>query len=97
MTDLPDLGPNRELPALNPLRARSTIAAVLSFVSLVGPLIGGGIGEVLAEVAENGDLIQSQTETAVSALNALVGIVSLLWLWWERRAPHFRLSFRAKP
>lgn len=85
-------GPNRTLPPLNPLKARSTIAAILSVIALIGPLIGGGLGEVLAEVAANGDLIQSQTERAVNAFNALLGVASLIWLYLERRAPNYRLS-----
>lgn len=94
-TLVPTEGPNLALPNLNPLKARSTIAAILAFLSLIGPLIGGGIGEVVAEVAENGDLIQSQTETAIDALNALIGTVALVWFWIERKSPNFRLSLRA--
>lgn len=89
--------PNRSLPPLNPLAARSTVAAILAFVALIGPLLGGGLGEMLAEIAANGDMIQHQTERVVDALNALVGVGSLLWLWIERRAPNFRLSFRQRP
>ena len=89
-----DLGPNRALPPLSPLKARSTIATVLSVLALVGPLLGGGLGEVLTEIAASTDLIQQETERAVNAFNALVGVASLVWLWWERRAPNYRLSLR---
>lgn len=91
---MPDLGPNRELPPLNPLKARSTIAAILSFLALIGPLLGGGLGEIVAEIAANGDLIQQQTERAVDAFNAILGVASLIWFWLERRAPNFRLSLK---
>lgn len=86
--------PNRSLRPLNPFKARSTAAAILAVLSLVGPLLGGSLGGVLAEVAANADIIQSQTERAVDAINALIGIGSLAWFWLERRAPNFRLSFR---
>ncbi len=96
MTDIPTPGPNHDLPVLSPLRARSSIAAVLSLAALVGPLLGGGIGEMLAELASNGDLIQSQTERAIDAINAVIGIGAMAWFWFERRAPNFRLSFKAR-
>jgi MFS family permease len=96
MTDRPDPGPNHDLPTLSPLRARSTVAALLSLAALVGPLVGGGIGEVLAELAANRDLIQAQTERVVEGFNAILGVAALVWFWWERRAPHFRLSFRRR-
>ncbi len=92
--DTPTPGPNRDLPPLSPFFARSTIAAVLSLLAIVGPLLGGGLGEVLTEIAGSADLIQQQTETAVDAFNALLGVASLIWLYVERRAPNFRLSFR---
>ena len=50
--------------------------------------------DMVAEVAANGDLIQRQTELAIDSLNAIIGVAAMLWFWWERRAPHFRLSFR---
>jgi len=52
--------PNRSLPPLNPLAARSTVAAILAFVALIGPLLGGGLGEMLAEIAANGDMIRDR-------------------------------------
>lgn len=99
MTDRPipePSGPNRALPALSPLRARSTVAAILSLLAVIGPLLGGGVGEVLAELAANADLIQVQTERVIDALNALIGAAALVWFWLERRAPNFRLSFRGR-
>ena len=85
---------NRNLPALNPLKARSTIAALLSLAAVVGPLFGGGIGEVVAEVTANGDAIQGGAETAVNAINALIGTIGVVWFWFERRAPNYRLSLK---
>ncbi len=92
----PTPGPNRDLPALSPLKARSTIAAILAFLALVGPLLNGGLGELVTSVVDNGDAIQGQAETAVNAINALIGVAGLVWFWAERRAPNFRLSFRSR-
>lgn len=91
-TLVPTSGPNRILPPLSPLKARSTVAAILSVLALIGPLLGGGLGELLTEIAASADLIQQETERAVNAFNALLGVASLIWLWWERRAPNYRLS-----
>lgn len=89
---------NEKLPAVSPLnvlKARSTIAAVLSLAAIVGPLLGGGLGEILTELAANADLVQAQTERVVDAFNVLVGVGGLVWFWLERRSPRFRLSFKA--
>lgn len=91
-----ELGANRTLPPLNPLKARSTVAAALSIAALVSPLLGGGIGAVLTEVVTNGSAIQAETERVVNAVNALLGVGTMTWFWVERRAPNFRLSFRAR-
>ena len=89
------LGPNPYLPPINPLRARSTIAAVLVAVGALSTIAGGGIGEVLAEVAMNADAIQAESEKAVDAFNVLVTAVGYVWTWVERAGPWRRLSFRA--
>ncbi|KQI68684.1 hypothetical protein AN189_07180 [Loktanella sp. 3ANDIMAR09] len=86
--------PNKSLPPLNPLLARSTLAAALTIVGLIGPLIGGGLGEIAAEIVANEESIQDGAETAVNAINALLGLAGGVWFWIERRAPNNRLSFR---
>lgn len=92
---LPPDGPNRSLPPLNPLMARSTIAAVLSALSAILPLLGdGGIASTAAELVANGDAIQQGAEDALRALDALLGLGFVVWFWLERRAPWRRLSFR---
>ena len=88
---------NRELPALNPLKARSTIAALLTVVGAVSPLLGGGIGALAADVVANSENIQAGVETATASVNALIVVGGMAWLWFERRAPNFRLSFRDRP
>lgn len=74
---VPGPDPNRVLPALSPLKNRSTVAAILSTAALISPLLSGGIGEVVASIVGNGDAIQAGTEQAVDAINALVGRASL--------------------
>jgi hypothetical protein len=76
MTDIlnAEFGASRTLPPLNSLKARSTVAAMLSIAALVSPLLGGGVGAVLTEVVTNGDAIQNETEWAVNAVNALLGV-----------------------
>lgn len=93
----PTPGPNRRLPALNPLYARSTIAAVLAALSAIAPLLGEtGVASVVTEIVSNEDAIQSNTESFLRALDAIIGIGSVVWFWLERRAPNFRLSFKAR-
>lgn len=91
------LGPNRDLPALNPLFARSTIAAVLVVLSSLAPLLGEtGVASAVKDIVDNGDGIQTGVENGVRALDALIGLGSAVWFWLERRAPNFRLSFRSR-
>jgi hypothetical protein len=87
---------NRNLPVLNPLKARSTIAAGLALLSVFAPMLGGGVGEVAADVVANGDAIQQGAQTFVNAVNVAIGVVGVAWFWFERRAPNFRLSFAGR-
>jgi uncharacterized protein YqgC (DUF456 family) len=85
---------NKNLPVLSPLKARSTVAALLTVVGAVSPLLGGGVGLLAADFVANGDAIQSGAQTTVEAINALVTVVGMAWLWIERRAPSYRLSLK---
>ena len=87
---------NRELPVLNPLKARSTIAALLTVVGAVSPLLGGGIGALAADVVANGEGIQAGAQSAAEAINTLITVGGMAWLWFERRAPNYRLSLKPK-
>ncbi len=88
-------GPNRRLPALNPLFARSTIAALLAALTALAPLLGEtGIASIVRDIVDNGEGIQTGVEDGVRALDALIGLASIVWFWLERRAPNFRLTFR---
>lgn len=89
------LGPNPYLPPINPLKARSTIAGLLVAVGALSGIMGGGVGEVLTEIALNAEAIQAETDRAIAAFNVLVMFVGYVWTWAERRAPWRRLSFKA--
>lgn len=87
---------NRNLPALSPLKARSTIAALLTVVGAVSPLLGGGVGLLAADLVANGDTIQSGAQTTVEAVNTLITVGGMAWLWVERRAPSYRISLSSR-
>ena len=96
-TLVPTSGPNRILPPLNPLMARSTIAAIIGILQTLLPLLGdGGLAELAAEAIQSQDTIQANTEAALRALDVLIGVGSWVWYGLERRAPNFRLSFKAR-
>lgn len=96
-TLVPTPGPNRILPPLNPLMARSTIAAVLMVLAAVAPLLGqSGAASLVTEIVANGEAIQGGVERAITLADAAIALGSPLWFWLERRAPNFRLSFRAR-
>ncbi|WP_210526419.1 hypothetical protein [Rubellimicrobium arenae] len=95
--DEPTAGPNRLLPPLNPLKARSTIAAILVALTALAPLLGEtGVASLVKDVVDNGDGIQTGVENGIRAVDSLIGLGSALWFWLERRAPNFRLSFRSR-
>ncbi|ARE40895.1 hypothetical protein RGUI_2754 [Rhodovulum sp. P5] len=83
---------NTSLPVLNPLFARSTVAAILALFGVLGPLLGGGLGALAADLAGNAQSIGDGAADLVAAVNAGVSIVGGAWMWWERRAPNYRLS-----
>ena len=76
---------NLNLPALNPLKARSTVAMA---VALAGVLLPSVFGDVDPEAA--GDAAFSLVEAA----STIMTIGGTIWVWVERRAPNMRLSFR---
>ena len=89
------IGPNDELPPLNVLKARSTIWAVLTIAGAIGPLIGGGVGEVVAKLVEDPDSVNSAVDQAANVVNGFLALVGFIGTWLERKAPHRRLSFTA--
>ncbi len=93
-TLIPTPGPNRVLPPLNPLKARSTYAAFLAVLAILAPFLNGGLGEIVTDILKNGDAAQDHIEKAVDAANVLIGFGALVWYALERRAPNYRLSFK---
>lgn len=94
---LPPDGPNRSLPPLNPLMARSTIALILTVLSALLPLLGeGGLASFVAQLVANETAIQAWAENAIRAADAVIAVGAPLWFWLERRAPWRRLSFRGR-
>jgi len=96
-TIVPQPGPNNALPPLNPFnvfQARSSLGVILTILGAVGPFIGGGVGEVIANIVGNADEIQLGAQTLVEAVNTIVTIGGMVWLWLERRAPNYRLSLK---
>lgn len=98
-TEIPTVpdGPNRSLPPLNPLMARSTIALILTVLSALLPLLGnGGVASFITELVANEAAIQAWAESAIRTTDAVIAVGAPLWFWLERRAPWRRLSFRAR-
>ncbi|TRD16985.1 hypothetical protein [Palleronia caenipelagi] len=76
--------PNTDLPILNPLKARSTVAALVTVGAIVLPEVFGDIDPEAA-----GDTAMQLAE----AVADIVSIAGMVWFWFERRAPHRRLGF----
>ncbi|WP_375261873.1 hypothetical protein [Palleronia sp.] len=76
---------NLQLPALNPLKARSTVAMAVTLAAIIAPGIFGDVDPDAAGAAAG---------SAVEAISTLVAIGGAIWVWVERRAPNMRLSFR---
>lgn len=92
--DLPD-GPNRTLPPIHPLRARSTYALLLTMLAALAQLVPG-LESHLEGVAieENREGLLDSIMALVAAIDEILLVVGPAWLWLERRAPWRRLSFR---
>lgn len=95
-TIVPTPGPNHALPPLNPFAARSTYALLLTVIltycnaygiDLFAFTTALGLGGTEQEVLDNGDKVKD-------AVQLLFNLGAAAWLWFERRAPNFRLSFR---
>ena len=96
-TEIPDLpgGPNHSLSPINPFRARSTYALILTVLAALVQLFPG-LDAWLEGFAneENRDSVLDSIMAIVAAVDELILVVSPIWLWLERRAPWRRLSFR---
>lgn len=97
-TLIPPPGPNGVLPPLNPFKARSTYAMILTLVLAVCGSLGIDLFAWTSELGlgANEDELVATGEQAVSAIQVLLNIGAGIWLWVERRAPNFRLSFKSQ-
>lgn len=73
-----------ELPVLNPFLARSTYAMILTAVTAVSAAFG-------VDILGN---FGTTEESLLHAVDALLPIASLIWLWWERHNPSYRIGFK---
>ena len=81
---------HRTLPPLPVWAARSTLAVILAAVQAILLALGVDLYAVIG-IGE---------EKAIDAVQGVVVIGTLVWLWWERRAPNRRLvaySARQEP
>lgn len=90
------LPPNTDLPPLPVWRATSFWAQLLMVltvvlnaagIDLMGIFSGMGLGVTPEQVIATG-------ERAVNAVQQLLPMVFGIWAYVERKAPHFRLTFR---
>ena len=73
---------SEQLPPLNPFLARSTYALILTAVTTVAAAFDV---DILARLGT--------TEGGIlAAVDALLPLVSALWLWWERKNPQYRIG-----
>lgn len=94
---------NNDLPVLNPLhvtKARSSLAAFVAFLGTVAPLLPEGWREVAQGVDQGAilaafDRLAAALVTILQGFNELIALAGMAWLWWERRAPRYRLSLLA--
>lgn len=85
------------LPNLNPLditKVRSTWATILAVLASLSPLLGGGIGEFVSMILANATAIEATGEELITSINGLVASAGVIWLWFERRDPNFKLSLK---
>lgn len=90
-------GEYSNLPALNPLditKVRSTWATILAILASLSPLLGGGIGEFVTMILANASLIEATGEELIAGINSIIGALGIIWLWFERRDPNFRLTLK---
>lgn len=96
------MNPNYQLPPLSPLKARSTIALVLTVATAISTLLGIdvfgflgslGLGSNEGEVLGNVDKGVAIVNALIAHGNEIVLLLAPVWLWIERRAPNARITF----
>ena len=90
------LPPNTALPSLPAWKAPSFWAQLLLALTVVLNAVGIDLMGVLGAMGLGGtpDQVIATGERAVSAVQQLLPLIFGVWAWVERRAPHFRLTFR---
>lgn len=90
------LPPNTDLPPLPMWKAPSfwvqllavlTVVLNASGIDLMAAFSGMGLGATPDQVVATG-------QHAVNIVQQLLPMVFGIWAYWERKAPHFRLSLR---
>ena len=83
-------GPNTDLPPLSPfsVKARSTIALLLTVSQTLFLALGWDASHLPGVAAGAGAILDG--------IQMLLPAIGAVWLWWERRAPNFRLSLTGR-
>lgn len=95
------VGSGFKLPPLNPLhitKARSTLATLTVAIGAIAPLLPDGFREVAADahgLVGFFDGAVAAVTGLIDAANVVLVLGGTAWLWFERRAPSYRLSFKA--
>lgn len=75
------MAPNKSLPPLSVFAARSSLAMVLALAVAVTNMFGVNMFEWLG----------TEESQVLDAMEGLLLVASVVWFWFERRAPNRRL------
>lgn len=93
------LSNNAALPAVAAYKVKSfwlmLLTVLFSFLNAKGIDLGGSLCD--AGLGCTADQIVGTGERAVSSVQQLIPIITGIWTWIERRAPHYRLILWGKP
>lgn len=93
------LSNNTELPETSALGVKSFWLLLVTVLVTACNAIGFALLPSLCEVGLGctAEEVAARGEHAVSLIQQLVPILTAIWLWFERRAPKFRLVFWRRP
>lgn len=83
---------NDQLPILPAWHARSFYASLLLALTVIGNATGWDPMPWLARLG-----LGATPDQVVETVMRLAPLGFGLWAWWERRAPHYRLSLSLRP
>ncbi|WP_126975054.1 hypothetical protein [Frigidibacter oleivorans] len=83
---------NASLPVLPAWHARSFYASLLLALTVIGNAFGWDPLPWLAHLG-----LGTTPDQVVEKIMLLAPLGFGLWAWWERRAPHYRLSLSLRP